>query len=162
VAIISYLGALSTGLNSQQADWLYVAGALHDIGKIWIPDHVLQKRENLTAEENAWLNKHPEIGADIIRPISTLKEIAEMVLHHHERFDGSGYPHGLQGENISLGARIVGAANGLALHSERCNSSLAGAISAARSDDVSAYDPQVITAIEKVHEKIAEWLKVIE
>ena len=85
----------------------YTRGALlHDIGKIAIPDHILLKDGRLTDDEWEEMKRHPEIGYDFIRTSEFLQTEAEIVLYHHERFDGGGYPHGLQGEDIPLGARI--------------------------------------------------------
>lgn len=85
-------------------DW---AMRLHDIGKIGVPDEILQKRGPLTDEEWQLMKKHPEIGANIISPIKNLQPVVPLILHHHEKFNGSGYPHNLKGEKIPLGARIL-------------------------------------------------------
>jgi len=79
---------------------------LHDIGKIGIPDTVLRKPGALSTEEREIMETHPEIGYNILRTAPWLERAAEIVYSHHERFDGSGYPRGLRGENICLGARI--------------------------------------------------------
>jgi HD-GYP domain-containing protein (c-di-GMP phosphodiesterase class II) len=80
---------------------------LHDIGKIGVPDEILQKPGSLTDDEWQQMRKHPEIGASIIAPVKNLSSVTEIILHHHERFDGFGYPHKLSGEKIPLGARII-------------------------------------------------------
>src|ERR1700746_324012 len=79
---------------------------LHDIGKLKIPDSILWKPARLTDEEWVTMRKHPEYGYDFLRNIEFLKDAAELVVAHHERFDGSGYPRNLRGEAIPLGARI--------------------------------------------------------
>ncbi|KPK42367.1 MAG: hypothetical protein AMJ78_02880, partial [Omnitrophica WOR_2 bacterium SM23_29] len=81
---------------------------LHDIGKIGISDGILLKRGKLTKNEFNKIKKHPQIGADIIRPVHFLKDVVPIILHHHERFDGYGYASRLKGEEIPLGARIIG------------------------------------------------------
>jgi HD-GYP domain-containing protein (c-di-GMP phosphodiesterase class II) len=162
VAVISYLGALAVGLNPKQADYMYIAGALHDIGKIGIPDDILKKRQDLTAEEEVIVRRHPEIGAAMIKPVAKFHSIARIVLYHHERYDGKGYPYGLKGKRIPLGARIVAAADGLALLIERSRSSVVGAITEIRADSAEAYDPGILEAIEKVQTKIDVWLQAIE
>ena len=88
-----------------------VGGLLHDIGKIGIPDDVLQKPSRLTAEEFARIKEHPVRGADTLERISMLKELAPIVRSHHERFDGTGYPDGLKGEEIPEEARIISIAD---------------------------------------------------
>jgi HD-GYP domain-containing protein (c-di-GMP phosphodiesterase class II) len=80
---------------------------LHDVGKIGVPESVLQKTGRLTPEEFEQIKKHPEIGARILRDVPQLEDILPGVLHHHERYDGRGYPAGLAGENIPLMGRII-------------------------------------------------------
>ena len=84
---------------------------LHDIGKIEIPDTILNKRGALDEEEMAIMRRHPEAGAKIIKPVKFLREVADMVRYHQERFDGKGYPKGLKGEEIPLIARIISVAD---------------------------------------------------
>ena len=87
------------------------AGFLHDIGMIAVPDGVLKKTTPLTPEESAQIQDHCSIGKDLLNPFSHLGPVPEYVLHHHERVDGSGYPKGLSGREIPLGAQIVAAAD---------------------------------------------------
>lgn len=86
---------------------LNIAAHLHDIGKIGIPDSVLLKPGQLTAEEFAVMKTHPVIGFTIVNKVTSLADVAQMILHHHERVDGKGYPSGLAGDAIPLGARII-------------------------------------------------------
>src|SRR4029453_19098192 len=88
-------------------DRIYMAGLLHDVGKIGVPEAVLQKTGKLTDEEFGQIKKHPEIGAKILRDIKQIEDIIPGVMHHHERYDGKGYPSGLAGENIPLMGRII-------------------------------------------------------
>ncbi len=115
VAQISHAIALALGLTPREADIIHVAGHLHDIGKIGVPDAVLGKQGGLTTEEWQAIRRHPDAGADIIRPVTALKNlgIVDMVLHHHERFDGMGYPAKLKGAQIPFGARIITLADSL-------------------------------------------------
>ena len=87
------------------------AAVLHDLGKIGIPDNILHKKGELTKEEYEIIKKHPQIGAEIIRAIHFLRELVPLILYHHERYNGAGYPAGLKGEEIPLGARIVAIAD---------------------------------------------------
>jgi len=95
------------GLDDQSIERLRIAARLHDVGKIGIPEKILLKKHNLTKKEMDLVKKHPEIGAKILRPITSLRNIADIVEHHHERWDGNGYPEGLKGEEIPLESRIL-------------------------------------------------------
>jgi putative nucleotidyltransferase with HDIG domain len=86
---------------------------LHDIGKVAVPDAILFKPGPLSEEERALMVKHPEVGSEILRHIDFLDEAKGVVLHHHERWDGEGYPHGLAGEAIPLQARVFAVADTL-------------------------------------------------
>lgn len=86
---------------------LEVAAILHDIGKIGIPDSILRKPAALTAEERALMQKHAEYGWAVLRVVPGFERASLLVLHHHEAYDGSGYPAGLRGEEIPIGSRIV-------------------------------------------------------
>src|SRR6185503_20535017 len=91
----------------QFVDRIYMAAILHDVGKIGVPEAVLQKTGKLSPEEFEQIKKHPEMGARILGDIKQLQDIIPGVLHHHERYDGKGYPHGLSGEGIPLLGRII-------------------------------------------------------
>ncbi|MGI6451192.1 MAG: diguanylate cyclase [Desulfitobacteriia bacterium] len=95
------------GLEQESLQELVYSALLHDIGKIEVAREILNKPSKLSQEEWAVLKQHPQWGADIIRPLKSLKGTADIVRFHHENFDGSGYPLGLKGEEIPLGARIL-------------------------------------------------------
>ena len=95
------------GITGECQNDIHVVAHLHDIGKIGIPDAVLNKPERLTDEEWEIMKEHPAIGAEILSKSSMLSGLIDIVLHHHERFDGKGYPDGLKGAEISVGARII-------------------------------------------------------
>jgi len=95
------------GLRGQSLIDLSYAAYLHDIGKIKVPDEILNKGEGLTDPEWVEMKRHPEYGAEILAEKDFLGAAGEIVRAHHERYDGSGYPHGLKGDGISIGARIV-------------------------------------------------------
>ena len=99
--------ALKLGLDAYEAEMLGMAGLLHDIGKVGVPDAILQKPARLTAGEWVTLRKHTTVGADVVARIPGLSPIAPIIRAHHEHWDGSGYPDGLAGESIPLGARII-------------------------------------------------------
>ena len=100
-------------MPQKEVDSIYLAGLIHDIGKIATPDHILQKEGRLTAEEFDTMKKHAEDGYQIIKGMKRFEElgISSIVRHHHERMDGKGYPQGLKGVEIPLGARILGVAD---------------------------------------------------
>ncbi|MBU0983505.1 MAG: HD-GYP domain-containing protein [candidate division Zixibacteria bacterium] len=98
--------AVAMGLNDEAIQALIKGSFLHDIGKIGIPDSILMKEGMLTGEERGIMESHPEMGAQMIGGVKWLQDSLEVVRHHHERYDGSGYPDGLKGEDIPLNARI--------------------------------------------------------
>lgn len=98
-------------LSAEERDAIRFGGYLHDIGKIGVRDTVLLKPGVLTSEELSEIRLHPVIGGNIIKPIRFFPKEREMILHHHERFDGRGYPQGLEGERIPLNARILAVAD---------------------------------------------------
>jgi response regulator RpfG family c-di-GMP phosphodiesterase len=100
-------------LNSLEIRVIQQGVLLHDLGKIGIPDRLLRNPEKLVGEERLLLRQHPEIGCRILANIKFLKDAAQIVLHHHECYDGRGYPQGLKGEQIHLGARIFAVADAL-------------------------------------------------
>lgn len=107
VALISRALAQRAGLTDHQVQRIYMAGLLHDVGKIGVPEAVLQKAGKLTDEEFDLIKKHPEIGARILRDVKQVQDIIPGVLYHHERYDGRGYPAKLSGEDIPLMGRII-------------------------------------------------------
>jgi len=111
VALISRrLGELN-GFDEERNGRLYLAGLLHDVGKIGMPESVLLKRGRLTCPEYESVKQHPQVGADILSGIRQMEDVLPAVLHHHERPDGTGYPHGLSGGDIPVEALIVGLAD---------------------------------------------------
>lgn len=99
--------ASSLGFPPSEVQSLQWAGLLHDIGKMQIPEDLLQKPGPLTEDEWEIMREHPVIGADMLSTISLLKDVVPVIKHHHEKYDGSGYPLGLKGEAIPIGARIL-------------------------------------------------------
>ena len=100
---------------------LEVAALLHDIGKIGVPDSILRKDGKLTDEERAKMNKHPEYSWSILRLFAGLEKASLYALHHHENYDGTGYPGGLKGNEIPIGSRIVSVIDAYdAMISNRC------------------------------------------
>ena len=95
-------------LSKEDIESIKLGAELHDIGKIGVPDSILNKSGKLTAEEYEIIKKHTEIGYEIVSNFPHLNEIiAEIILHRHEKYDGTGYPNGLAGENIPFAARVI-------------------------------------------------------
>ena len=107
VADISRRLAQRLGLSREQVDEITLAARVHDLGKIGIPNDILLKNGKLTADEMATMQTHPRIGADVLQKYGNFHRALPFVLHHHERYDGKGYPHGLKGDEIPVGAQVV-------------------------------------------------------
>ncbi len=111
VAALTLRLALALGLDATEARLVELAGRLHDIGKVAIPDAVLQKNGSLSEGKWALMRTHPAIGADVVRRVPILRALSSIIHAHHERWDGQGYPDGVAGEAIPMGARIVAVAD---------------------------------------------------
>jgi HD-GYP domain-containing protein (c-di-GMP phosphodiesterase class II) len=138
-------------LSTTETFDIVMGSCLHDIGKIAMPDAILQKPAPLTPDERALMNTHPVLGWNILKEIDGFSEVAEMVRHHHERYDGNGYPDHLCGDQISIGARIVAVLDAYdAMTSGRCYQS---ALSKSRvlaelmSGKGRQFDPKIIDLI---------------
>lgn len=107
LAFISVALGVAIGLKQKALVTLYRGGYLHDVGKVGIPDSILFKPGRLTAEEWIVMRSHPARGEEICRPLKKLGPVLPLIRHHHERWDGSGYPDGLRGGQIPLLARIL-------------------------------------------------------
>ncbi|MGH3021519.1 MAG: HD-GYP domain-containing protein, partial [Gaiellaceae bacterium] len=94
------------GLETEEVELVRLAGSLHDLGKLAVPEEILRKPGALTDAELLVLRRHPQIGFRMLRSLG-VEPVSQWVLHHHERWDGGGYPHGLGGEEIPLGSRIL-------------------------------------------------------
>lgn len=143
-------------LGDRECELIRTAGALHDLGKIGVRDDILNKPGPLSEEEWEVMRRHPDIGADMIAQHSALAEVAPIVRHHHERWDGSGYPAGLRGDVIPFGARILTVADSFdtITGARLYRPSLMTPIEAV--EDISKranhwYDPNVVDALREVH-----------
>lgn len=120
VGIISRRLGERLGLEKEKLNLLETAGMIHDIGKVGVPENILNKPGRLTAQEYEIIKKHSETGETIIKPLSSLKNCLVMVRNHHEKLDGSGYPDGLKGDQIAIETRIICVADIFdALYSDR-------------------------------------------
>lgn len=157
VAKYAVILAESLGLNENAIEIVRVAALLHDIGKISIPEHILKKRTNLTAEEYEIMKTHVENSTKMIRYLPDMEYVIPAVLSHHERFDGKGYPRGLAGEDIPYLARILSIADCFdamtARRSYKQPMSTAYAVSELQANSGTQFDPALV---EKFLELIRE------
>jgi len=111
--VAEYAAALATamGLPAEEVEMIRAAARVHDLGKIWMDRSLLQKPGRLSAEEWAEMKKHPDVGEGILTKFPNFRSGRDFVLHHHERYDGRGYPGGLDKSTIPLGARILAVAD---------------------------------------------------
>ena len=127
------------------------AALFHDAGKLEIPRHILDRPTGLTEAQWALVRTHPARGARLLVDVPELRDVAPVVLHHHERWDGAGYPHGLAGEDIPLGARVVLACDAFdamtTKRSYRPTMSIADALEEMRANADRQFDPVVTDAV---------------
>ncbi|MEW6665189.1 MAG: HD domain-containing phosphohydrolase [Thermodesulfobacteriota bacterium] len=151
------------GLSSNDLQDLQRGGLLHDVGKIGIPTGILDKPGRLTDEEYDIIKQHPRMGLRILEPIKNFASIIQLVLQHHERFDGKGYPDGVSGEQISLGGRILAVSDVYdALISDRpyrAGMSLDRTLSIIREESGRQFDPAVVEAFLRVIEREGDQVK---
>jgi len=150
VTNLAVLTAEVMELGLDQIEALKFAGYLHDIGKIGVKDHILLKQGQLTAQEYQEIKRHPVIGESIIRAMDLSQDERHIVRHHHERWDGGGYPDGLTGEDIPLLARVVAVADAYdAMTSDRsyrASRNVSQAVAELKRCAGSQFDPQVVVA----------------
>jgi HD-GYP domain-containing protein (c-di-GMP phosphodiesterase class II) len=146
--------ARASGLDTDQRPGIEFGFLLHDVGKVAVPDAVLFKQSSLSDEEFSLIAKHPIVGSEILRDVEFLGEGKLVVRHHHERWDGRGYPDRLAGEQIPLAARIFAVADALdALTTDRPYRRAAGceyARAEIRASAGSHFDPRVVAAYETI------------
>ena len=147
----------SLGLDDQQRNLLRMASLVYDIGKVGIPVEVLNRRGELTAEEKVAIRNHPEVGKRLLESTIRLSALLPVVLHHHERWDGGGYPHGLKGTAIPLAARVIAICDSWqAMMSERpYRGALSSdeAVAELRAGAGTQFDPQIVDAFVASLEK---------
>jgi HD-GYP domain-containing protein (c-di-GMP phosphodiesterase class II) len=166
VAVVSQILALNMGFTPAQAELVHLAGHLHDIGKIGIPDAILQKAGPLTREEFEVIKRHPLIGEAIVQPVKALNGhsgVARMIRHHHERYDGLGYPDGLSGYDIPMGARILAVADSLSAMMQERPYKEAMSFEHAEAEIMGQagkmYDPRVVRAFQQGRDQVLSWIE---
>jgi diguanylate cyclase (GGDEF)-like protein/putative nucleotidyltransferase with HDIG domain len=145
-------------LDEEQMSSLRAAALLHDIGKLAVPEHIISKPGKLTPEEFEKMKIHPVVGAQILEQVQFPYPVVPVVLSHHEKWDGSGYPNGLKGEEIPIGARILSAVDCLdALASDRQYRRalpLDEAMNIVSSESGKAFDPKVVEILESCYREL--------
>lgn len=163
VADMSLDLARAVRIRGSALEDIHMAAHLHDIGKMGIPEGILNKRGKLCPHEWALIQKHPEIGYNILMKSKRLKKIAEIVLHHHERWDGQGYPHGLCEDRIPLGSRIIGVADAVdamtSVRPYRDSMSWEACRKEILANKATQFDPVIVEAAERLWPRWEEkWL----
>lgn len=162
VAKVSKAIAQEMGFSEEESLGIYVAGILHDVGKVSVPIEILVKPGPLTELELGFIRMHPQAGYEVLKGIAFPWPVAEVALQHHERFDGSGYPKGLKGEEIHKEARIVAVADVVdaMIHSRPYRPALGmeKAIEEVIEGKGSRYDPEVVEAFMECVTKGLHWL----
>jgi len=150
--------AKELGFSEDEIEALRAAALLHDIGKLAIPEHIINKPGKLTPEEFEKMKIHPLVGSEILQRVAFPYPVAPIVRSHHERWDGTGYPDGLKGEQIPRGARVLAAVDcldALASHRQYRNAiSLDAAMEKVSSMSGSAFDPKVVDALKLHYRKL--------
>ncbi len=166
VTFLSIKMAKYFNLKTEEFGKLELAGLLHDIGMIGIPEDILNKTQNLTIEEYELVKKHVEHSVKILEDIKQLKDVVEIIKYHHERYDGNGYPYGLKGDEIPLNARIISIADAYdSLVSNRIyREGLPHneAINKIKEQSGQQFDPMVVEAFEATINEAIEDLKEFE
>ena len=156
VADLSRILSRGIGLSDNEVEGIYIAAAIHDIGKISLPAEILSKPVQLSDIEVSLIQAHSQTGYDILKGIDFPWPIAEIVLQHHERLDGSGYPRGLRGDDILMAARIIGVADvveTMASHRPyRPSRGIDKALEEIRQNKGVLYEPLVVEACLKIFE----------
>ncbi len=154
--------AKELGLDQREIEALQTASLLYDIGELAVPEHIILKPGPLTPEEFEKVKTHPMVAAEILERVNFPYPVAPIVLAHHERWDGTGYPHGLKGEEIPIGARILSAVDAVDAYASprrhRAAVDVKEALELVAEQSGKAYDPRVITVLRR---RQKQWEKLV-
>ncbi|WP_018247544.1 HD-GYP domain-containing protein [Orenia marismortui] len=157
--------ALEMNLSKERVFNIHIAGHLHDIGKIGVPDSILKKNGRLTEKEYEEIKEHSVIGYEIINKIKSFKEIAIYIKHHHEHYDGKGYPDNIKAKDIPLESRIISIADSFdAMTSPRHYRTpvkIVEAIKEIKLNSGTQFDPQLVQAINNIYQHDYSFLERI-
>src|SRR5258705_9845890 len=155
--------ARELGLSREEKEALQAASILHDIGKLAVPEHIISKPGRLTPEEFDKMKIHPIVGAEILERVQFPYPVVPIVRAHHEKWDGSGYPHGIKGEEIPIGARILAAVDCLdALASDRQYRRalpLDEAMKVVEQESGKGFDPRVVEVLKRRYVELEQLAK---
>ena len=158
VRVFAVAVAKELGFPEDEIEALRAAALLHDIGKLAVPEHIIHKPGRLTPEEFEKMKIHPLVGAEILQRVAFPYPVAPIVRSHHERWDGAGYPDGLKGEQIPMGARVLAAVDcldALASHRQYRNAmSLDAAMESVASMSGSAFEPRVVEVLKRRYREL--------
>lgn len=164
VADLVYLLAEELKLPNDEVNFLHIAGHLHDIGKIGIPDGILLKTAKLNRAEFEVIKEHSQIGWNALKYNKSLKIIPDIILHHHERIDGLGYPDGIKGNNIPFGSKIIAIADSFdAMVTQRTYKpakEFEEAINEIKNNRGKQFDTQIANVFLKMMENIVKYTDV--
>ena len=153
IAKLALLIGQKVGCTEEELGLIKQAAILHDLGKIGVPEAILMKKDRLTDLEFEIIKKHPVIGAEILSPVQFLKNVIPLVLYHHEKFDGTGYPEGLKGFQIPLSARVICIADAVDAMLSNRPYSRAKTVEAVKEEllqcSMTHFDPQLVNTVLK-------------
>ena len=148
--VFSYVAIMADamGIPEKQQEEIKLGALLHDIGKVLISEHVLSKPGRLSDQEHYFIRQHPEMGERVVSDVEFLQGVKPLIRHHHERFDGKGYPDGLSGEEIPLGARLISIVEAFDCMTSECTfqhrKSLEEAINEIERHAGTQFDPEIV------------------
>lgn len=165
ISKLSLIIGQHVGCSEDELGLIRQAAILHDIGKIGVPESILMKEDVLTDQEYDIIKKHPLIGAEILSPVQFLKGVVPLVLYHHEKFDGTGYPMGLKGSQIPLSARVICIADAVDAMLSNRPYSHAKTVEKVKEEllrcSETQFDPQIVDTILK-NDLLAVYLLLVE
>lgn len=163
VAQLAQRLAREMGFSEERVIVTHIAAHLHDLGKIGVPERILNKPGRLTNEEFRIIQQHSVQGYEILKRVTSFQFVAQIVKHHHERYDGAGYPDGLAGEKIPLESRIIGVADAFdamtSVRSYRARLGIEEAIQELINHKGEQFDPKIVDQMKKIYRDDPDFLE---